>query len=31
MSEVVIGAPIANVESSTSVYAIDGIYLQTKG
>jgi type II secretory pathway pseudopilin PulG len=29
MSEVVIGAPIANVESSTSVYAIDGIYLQT--
>ena len=31
MSEVVIGVPIANVESSTSVYAIDRIYLQTLG
>ena len=31
MSEVVIGAPIANVESSTSVYAIDGIIYRPKG
>jgi hypothetical protein len=29
MSEVVIGAPIANVESSANVYAIDRIYLPT--